>query len=205
MTIDDNGEDSAARRDIKAAFFIARAEAIDSYARYEQIIGKLFAHLLGTPLDYAGVVFFKINNAPTRIQIIDRLLKKRYGKSYNAFFDSIDEELRKLDIQRNHIVHGTVLYHSEGQLVDGKIIRRNDIRLTPPNIFDRTTGTVDITYDDLYKFCDKCDFFRDLLSKFHTLLTAPDTLPTASHDIFRQEVIYRHQNNAQRSQKKTEP
>jgi hypothetical protein len=151
---------------------IARAEAIDGYARYEQILGNIFAHLLATPIDYAGVVFFKINNAPTRIQIIDRLLRKRYGKAYNAFFDSIDEYLRKLDIQRNHIVHGTVLYYSEGHLIDGKIIRRNDIRLTPPNIFDRTEGTVDITYDDLYKFCDKCDFFRDLLSKF-TLYSLP--------------------------------
>ena len=66
MTTDDKGEDGVSRHDKKMVFFIARAEAIDHYARYEQIIGRIFAHLLGTPLDYAGVVFFKLNNAPSK-------------------------------------------------------------------------------------------------------------------------------------------
>lgn len=177
------GEGGAKTDEVIATFYIARARAIDNYARCEVVMGMIFANLLGVPLDYAGVPFFKINNAPSRIVIIERLMKKRHGNTYKTFWDSMAGKLRGLDEERNHIVHWIVLNH----LLKGHVYK---LTLTPPNLFDRTTEMKDTTLDDLNKFSEKCKFCTHLLHTFHTLLTQPGHLPDALHDIFQQRVVY---------------
>jgi hypothetical protein len=88
-------------------FLLARGRAIEAYAIYEQSLARLYAELLGVSLDYAGITFFRINNARARLAIIERLIHKRHGSQYSKFWNSLRRLLRGLDERRNQIVHWT--------------------------------------------------------------------------------------------------
>lgn len=167
-------------------FHAARGKAINYYAQYEVSLGLVFAKLLDVQPDFAGVPFFKINNAPARIQIIERLLRKRHGSTYNAFWNSLTGPLRRLDEERNHVVHWlmvTRLDLSKQPQITGAI-------LTPPNIFDRTEGTKDLTINDINEFSVKCEFYNAVIGMFNAHLLMAENIPPAWRDIFQQPVVY---------------
>jgi hypothetical protein len=64
---------------------VLRAGSIEGYANVEQALCHLFASLMGTPMDKAGVVFFRITNSHSRNTIIERLLKKVHNNQYDTF------------------------------------------------------------------------------------------------------------------------
>jgi hypothetical protein len=103
---------------LENALYIARSRAIDAYSRIEQSLSMLLSYLLGTSMDLAAIVFFRITNANSRNAIIEDLLAKRHGETYKAYWDGIPGThnkrglftwLRQLDADRNKIVHWAVV------------------------------------------------------------------------------------------------
>lgn len=179
------------RHEISKTFFIARATAILVYASYEQSLVSLFAYLMGVQDDYAGVPFFKINNARARIAVIERLLKKRHGNAYNVFWNPLVNLLKPLDEKRNQVIHWAV-----NSTIDtdqgGKLTK---ITLVPPNFTDRTENTPEMTLNDLYDFIVKCDFLARSLNVFHAVISRSHGVPNTWHDICQQPVTYPPQDN----------
>lgn len=166
---------------IEKDFCAERGFAIAQYAYYEEALGSLFAHLIGLPHDVAGVPFFKINNARARLSILERLLKKKYGNTYNVFWNSLGTKLQELDNQRNKVVHWTlvVTWHEEPV-----------VSLIPPNHWDADENTPSLLIKDLAEFSKKCVFFVATLSHFMYTLQGEPFVPPAWPEIFQQPVTY---------------
>jgi hypothetical protein len=180
---------------VVAAFFITRASAIATYASVEQSLADLFSYLLGTPPDYSGVPFFRINNARARNDILERLLKKRHGPKHNLFWNCLVKYLREVDAIRNQIVHWGMLgvYNRK----DGTLIR---IRLIPPNYWDRDANTPKLTKEDIEAFSEKCAFLIRALDLLRDVASGK-TQDRASLDICRQPITYPPPGNHPLSQK----
>jgi hypothetical protein len=144
-------------------FLVARGRAVESYALYEQSLAMFYSTLLGVSQDYAGVTFFRINNARARLAILERLLRKRTADTYSIFWNSLAKELRRLDERRNQVVHWTSVV-IVGPDKNGQPARTST--LGPPNVWDRTEDTPSILLGDLLEFIQQCDFFSRLLNIF---------------------------------------
>jgi hypothetical protein len=169
-------------------FVLARSIAVSSYQTLEQSMVLLFSHLLGTPIDYAGVPFFRINNARARDAILERLLKKRYGSQYNIFWNSIVKDLRSINERRNAIVHWAVsveLYRN-----DQSELMVKQHALIAPNYWDRNENSLAITIDDMFDFIARCDFYSRLLSIFTLTIGGQIPWQPPWRDIFQQPVVY---------------
>ena len=70
-----------------ASLRIARALAIEHYARLEHSLCSLFAILLSSPIDKAAIVFFKLSNFRARNSIISELFDKHFRGRYDAFWN----------------------------------------------------------------------------------------------------------------------
>ena len=117
-----------------ARFKIARAEAIDAYSSLEISISRLFADLLGTKPDLAGVVLFRIGNARAHNKIIELLVKRKYGPKFNLYWNSVFKLMGQLDHRRNEVVHwSTSVLPNFGR--SGKLTSVT-VKLVPPNIWD---------------------------------------------------------------------
>jgi hypothetical protein len=90
---------------VDARFKIARAEAIDAYSGLEISLARLFAEMLGTKPDLAGIVLFRIGNARARNKMIEQLIKPKYGPKYNFYWNSVFKFIGQLDQRRNEVVH----------------------------------------------------------------------------------------------------
>lgn len=166
---------------VELRFCAERGYAIAQYAYYEEALACLFAYLIGLPPQLAGIPFFKINNARSRVAILERLLKKKHGATYNIFWNSLIKELQKLDNQRNNVVHWTtVITCSEPPVVD----------LIPPNYWDSDANTPAMNLQDLEEFSAKCNFFTATLSFFLYTLQGEPFVPPAWLGIFQLPVTY---------------
>lgn len=144
-------------------FMIARSQAIEQYANIENALATICAHLMDVKPDICGVMFYKMNNARSRLMVIDRLLHKKHGNTYNLFWNSLFKELRQLDDRRNLIVHW--ITKKSGQSSPGT----NGIfwsSLIAPNTHDVNENASELFQTDLYAFILKCDFFYHLLMNF---------------------------------------
>ena len=136
---------------------------------------------MGVTPAIAGITFFRINNARSRVSILDQLLKKKYGSKYNVFWNSIIKQLQKLDGQRNQVVHWTtVITWTDDPFVS----------LIPPNYWDEDKNTPALLLEDLVEFAEKCKHFTDVLSCFlYTLRDEPFVKPTWPK-VFQQAMEY---------------
>ncbi len=167
----------------EAAFQIARAKYIAAYAALEQQLSSLFAHLSGTTNQVAGVIFFRISSARSRLTIIDRLMRIRYGGEYRLFFNSLIRDLKQLDQKRNEIVH----WYPVTQLTD----HGTRFGLTPPNIWDSGPNTQTLQVSDLEARRAECEFYSGLLSVFWLVLKGhTQGAPAALLDIYQRPVEY---------------
>jgi hypothetical protein len=176
---------------------IARANAIQAYANVEQSLSMLFSHLLGTTMQKAGVVFFRITNSHSRNTIISSLLTLQYGNSFDAFWHGQNHQpgmltlVRQLDSRRNEIVHWHV---SDNVHLDGETQMRHQT-LNPPNFWAQSGAS--ITVADLVEFCRKADFVQRSLTFFWITMHNPsldNPLPENAllpwRDIFSRPVSY---------------
>src|SRR5258708_4463817 len=190
-------------------FQLTRGRAIQSYTTVELSLAMLFSQLMGVPQDYAGVSFFRINNARARLGILERLLKKRHSSNYNLFWNSLRKELRILDDERNNVVHWAEIAHIDGQ-PDGTT--RKTIKLAPPNFWDRTENTPELELTNLLDFILKCDFFARLVNMFFITLSGQmeqlardEQYKTTWLGIFQQPIIYPPLHSHPLYRKPTEP
>lgn len=169
---------------VVADFMMARGTAIAAYAEVEQALVELFSVLMRASPDYAGVSFFRINNARARNSILDRLLKKRHESKYNLFWNPLVKQLTTLDGKRNQIVHWGLL----PVLGEGRVIKK--IKLTPPNYWDRTTDTPKMSVDDLDAFIRECRFMSRALSMLRHVSSGKKPKRKAWRDICQRPTIY---------------
>jgi hypothetical protein len=174
-----------------ARFKIARAEAIDAYSGLEISLSRLFAGLLGTKPDLAGIVLFRIGNAPARNKMIDLLIKRKYGAKFNLYWNSVFKLIGQLDQKRNEIVHwsmGVVPHFGRS----GKLASAT-VRLVPPNIWDSRRGKQSLTERHLTDFALQCDFAEAAVWSFVMFVVIShgnQKLPAAWRDIFQRPLTF---------------
>ncbi len=153
---------------------ISRANAINAYASVEKSLCRIFGHLLTTELNLAAIVFYSITNTHSRNRIIDELLEKRYGTTYEAYWNGIPDThnkhgmfkiIRQLDQRRNEIVHWHIGFHPDD-------IPR--LGLTKPSIYPLIEpNSPSISVQDLNQFVEKADFVSRSLTIFYVLISSP--------------------------------
>ena len=165
-------------------FMVARASAIEHYADIEQILASLCAYLMGVTVDIAGIPFFKMNNARARLDMLERLLNKKHGNTYNIFWNSLKKELNPIDLKRNKIVHW----------ITEKTVTSDNERwscLVGANYWDRTENSEEIHLNDIYDFILKCHFFYHLIQNFLWVISgSPKKIHELWPEICQQPVVY---------------
>jgi hypothetical protein len=134
----------------------ARGRAIGAYANLEHIMCSMFAHLGEMPSEVAGVIYFKITSAQVIKSILDKLMRRRYGDTYNLFWNSFLKEFGKLANSRNEIVHW--LPENTHQVTEEG--RTFEMKLFPPHrhFGNDPDDTPVLTAADLASFRAKCSF-----------------------------------------------
>jgi hypothetical protein len=139
-----------------ASLKIARADAIDAYGGLEIALTRLFAQVLGTKPDLAGIVLFRVGNARARNKMIEHLIKRKHGAKYNLYWNSVLKFIGQLDQRRNEIVHWHMMiqpnFNRTGRLTSATATLR------PPNLWDRRRTKESLSGRDLREFASRCDF-----------------------------------------------
>lgn len=167
--------------DALSEFQAARARYIEEYASLEQALSGIFGHLSDTTDLVAGVIFFRISSARSRLTIIDRLMRIKYGDEHRAFFNSLIKNLKVVDSRRNEVVHWLAVHvlGDEG----------NYYALYPPNIWDLGDDSPNLHAGDLDERSAECSFYQRTLALFMTHLKGW-RVEDAWLDIFRQPLAY---------------
>ena len=150
---------------ISQDFLVARGLSIAHYAMLENSLCCLYSHLMGVTEDIAGIAFFRINNAHSRIIILEKLLKKKHGDAFNVFWNSLKTHLKDLDSTRNNVVHWATSTSMNIDLPTNQQV--TSLVLIPPNFWDKSPNTPEITIGGLYDFTIKCDFFARFINTFN--------------------------------------
>ena len=87
--------------------------------------------------------------------MIEKLIHKRFGNTYNLFWNSYLKQLRPLDI--NEIVHWTAV---SSVTTEGTKYTVN-VKLKPPAFWE--IGPNELVINDLIVFIQKCDIFGSTL------------------------------------------
>jgi len=191
MPMIDLGE--AMRNASNDEFWAIRGKAIQAYANIEQSLARIFAMLSGTTQEVAGVIFFRISSTDSRNKILEKLFKKKFNDRFNVFRNSLFEQLRPIDIERNEIVHWNVV-NQVGADKEGKTIAK--VTLMPPNFWVPDTNTPIKDTAILVAFISKCDFYSKLCNMFNimvgnvALVPIPDADKQPWLDIFSQPIVY---------------
>ena len=178
------------------SFHIARARAIERYAGLEQALSYLFAVLLNTHPELAGVVFFRITSVGYRNKIIASLLEKRFSDKYKTFWhgtakhrkDGLFNVIQQLDDLRNPIVHWhtTINVNPDGVATHFALI--------PPNFWEKRPDRPTIITGQLDEFSNMASFAAGIVDAFATFVTNPRDFPKEIVDalphIFSQPVNY---------------
>lgn len=171
-------------------FTRARARAINTYAELEQSMRELFTVLLGADSVRAALVFASMQNARSRLIVLQDLLHIAKGKTHDKFFIKATREMQKIDSARNQIIHWIAQYSVRG----GKPFdpERDVFLAEHPNLY----GLRKVYINDLVEFVEKTQFYAHLIYYFGIYLKAPamaaDQMPgkTSWHDIFLRPPVY---------------
>jgi len=182
-------------RDIN--MMVARIGAVESYAKLEQALCRLFASLIGAPIDKAAIVFYRLTNTHSRNAIFEALLAKAHGDRYDTYWYGTQKNglitlVRQLDGRRNEIVHWHGMTNIE---FSGETYTASE-RLVPPNVWAGSAAA--ISTEDLNEFIRKADFTSRSISMFDWITTQSGTLIGQGFDttrdtwlrIFEQPVSY---------------
>ena len=166
-------------------FLVARATAIREYAGLEQSLCRLFAHLAGLTDQVAGIIFFKMVNARSRVAVMERPKHLKYDAGFSLYFNSVMKAVGNLDGDRNKIVHWgeAVVIKSDGEG------HYKDAFLVPPNFWDWDEKTPSLSHLQIVEFCYKCDFFARALNGL-TWHWIGHNQNDAWLDIFERELSY---------------
>jgi hypothetical protein len=171
-----------------------RGKAIQAYADLEQALARLFAGLSETKLSIASIIFFRISNTDARNRIIEKLFKKKFLSQFNLFRNSMLDQLRSINIERNEIVHWNVVNHV-GLDEHGKTTSLP--LLMPPTFWVNDGNRQTKGVPELLEFIVKCQFYSGLLNMFCVMTgLIPGEVPVDEAvrqtwlDIFSQQIVY---------------
>jgi hypothetical protein len=168
----------------------SRGRAIQSYAILEQALCSLLSELGGMTSVIATIVFYKITNSDARNKILENLLHVKHGKKYNLFWNAYFQELRRIDIKRNEIVHWLSAMNAAINTQDMMIV---GITLVHPASLNRKGAPpTQLTSSDLIAFATKCDVFARLSNMFRAVSSGEVNGDEAKPwlDIFQQPLVY---------------
>ena len=181
-----------AELDGKQTIQLLRGEAIGAHTLIELHLCNLCQHLIQSDIEAAGIAFYSIQNARTRNNMVEKLLKLRYGNDHSHFWNSWKNECQQVDERRNSIVHWLM---STTRRIEGA--RWQTPRTTLKHPTYRTRGDwhpeSEITEQGLRDFIEKCHDLAFVMRLFHGYLTDGDLRgrePEPLHDIFRQPITY---------------
>jgi hypothetical protein len=168
----------------------ARGKAIQAYANLEQSLASFLAFLSDTDPMVASTIFFKVTSADSRNKILEKLFRQKFQARYNLFRNTLFDQLRPIDIERNSIVHWNAVADvgHDGQEMTASL------QLRPPATL-RTSDTPSLTTTQINEFANRCGFYGRLLNMF-TFVEGPtqNNLPAEDasswRDIFSQPIIY---------------
>lgn len=175
---------------------LARAKALESYAGLESSLSMLLSVVLGTDMESAAIVFFRITNTKSRNQIIEALLKKRFGDTFTHYWFGVPNTankrglmslVRELDGLRNEIIH----WHTMTTIDVEATPHTAMAALVPPNFWHSPSSRR--TVDDLLEFIQKADFASRSINMFvahHGGYQNPSPLTDAWRDIYRRPCVY---------------
>lgn len=143
-----------------------RGLAINAYASLEQSLSRALACFGEMPPDVAGLIFFRMVNTRSRMSVLEKLMRRRYGVTYGPFWNSFVRHIESLDKERNKIVH----WHRASIVNSGP---QPTFFLVSPNIYELNVGSEQIGVPDMVAFTIKADFFTRLLNMFILLLNRP--------------------------------
>lgn len=168
-----------------------RGQAIQAYAELESSLCFLLKMLGEMSWETAETLFYKITSTGARNAILDKLLHKKAGTKFNAFWNPYLKELRPIDLKRNEIVHwlavANVFMNDTNQLTVG-------VTLVPPGSVKSKNGPTGphITSQELMAFATKCDEFARLASGL-AMRFDPETTEAEGEpwlDIYQLPLVY---------------
>ncbi|RUP00314.1 hypothetical protein [Hyphomicrobium sp.] len=160
-----------------------RGRSIQSYASLEQSLCALFAYCGDIDPKVAGIIFFRISSTQVRNDILEKLIRRKFGSVYNLFWNSYLKELRPIDIKRNEVVHWNMI-----TLIGDDGV---SLQLRPPNFAGWDENTPQLLDSDLVAFMEKCGVFGRLANMFHlatSIMTGAEAQPWL--DVFKEPLVY---------------
>jgi hypothetical protein len=150
--------ESAISNEERYEFALKRSEALNVYTRVEASLCLLFETVATLDRETAELIFYKIVNTSSRLQILDALLKKNIDSSYEAYWEGIPNTpnrrglvhlLRDIDAFRNKIAHWVL-----AATISAEGARLGLVR---PNIW-ADESSEQITTEDIVSFIEKADW-----------------------------------------------
>lgn len=148
-------------------FWKLRGLAVQAYASLEQRLCSLFAMASETNPEIAAIIFFKITNADARNGILDKLIRRRFGTTYNPFWNPALRRLKAVDRRRNEIVHWNAL-NAVSANEQGETVIRLTLR---PGAARGVVVEGELTDEDLAAFAEECDYLSRVLSIFRVAVS----------------------------------
>lgn len=145
-------------------FWAVRAQAIHAHVSLEQSLCRLFQDTTNIAPEMAGPVFFKITSSRARANLLDFLIRKRFGSKYSLFWNSFLKQLEGVDKKRNEIVHWVTATNIGELDSTGKPLV--DLTLIPPTFLHAVEPTAAINTKDLVDFIQQCNIYSRLCNMF---------------------------------------
>lgn len=179
----------------KDEFWAVRGKSINSYANLEQSLVRMFALLSETNLEVASIILFRIASADARNKIIEKLFRRKLKDAYNLFRNSLFDQLRPIDRERNEIVHWNAVCKMghDGEKTTAEV-------LLAPAAYASMKPPQFKAIDELRAFSRKCSFYNRLMTMFCGIVIeqhedVPETDKQAWLDIFSRPIVYPPQEN----------
>lgn len=172
--------------------WINRGKAIQAYAILEQSLSRLLGDLAGTDQETTATIFYRIVNTGSRSAILERLLHKKHGTTFNLFWNQYFKDLRQIDLRRNAIVHWLTAMNAALNTQDTMIVGLN---LIPPSSLGRSSPKEYVTSSDLIDFACKCSVYGRLSNMFCSVTSTTERgldedAKKTWFDIFQRPLVY---------------
>jgi hypothetical protein len=157
-------------------FYIARAEALNSYNLLEQGLAIIFAQLLSEHKNFGTLIISKMVNTRARNEVVQKVIDYKTGKRFRPFTNSFFVLVGETDLKRHQVVH----WHL-GDDGDGVFYLR------PTDLLSESQER--LTEDDLDELTGKCIFLASAINQFSHHIPDWSRSP-AWHERFLQPLKY---------------
>lgn len=164
---------------------LARVKAIEAYSELEHGLIRLISFLAGTDVFVGYAIFTRIGSAHAREAIASDLHRMKFKEESTSFITSVLKAVRKLDGQRNNIIHWTMA----ANITPG----REESYLAPTSLHRFAHGDARLRASDLREFSVEAWFVTAHINFYVLHCTHPEHFasePSPWPDIFQRPVVY---------------